>query len=57
MSSPQEQLLAPQPTQDVLKAAAETIKPLLPLDFYGKVVIVFEAGRAQRVEIQQSIKL
>lgn len=55
--SAQDQPLAPVPTQEVLKQATEIIKPLLPLDFYGKVVLIFEAGRGTRVEIQQSIKL
>lgn len=52
-----EQAEAPMPTQEVLRQAAATIKPLLPPDFYGRVILIFEAGNALRVEVNQSFKL
>ena len=54
---PMEQVDAPRPTKEVLQQAAEILALLLPPDFYGKVVLTFEAGRCPRVEVNQSFKL
>jgi len=44
-------------TAEILIEAAELIKQVLPPDYYGRVILIFEKGKATRTEVQQSFKL
>lgn len=44
-------------TADAIYRAAAMLAPILPPDFYGKVVFIYEAGRPLRMVKEESIKL
>lgn len=44
-------------TAEILTKAAELIKQVLPPEYYGRVILIYEKGKATRTEVQQSFKL
>lgn len=44
-------------TAEIVLQAAAILAPVLPPEFYGKAVIIYEKGKALRMIKEESIKL
>jgi hypothetical protein len=44
-------------TAEIILQAAAVLEPILPPEFYGKIVLIFEKGKPLRLVQETSIKL